>query len=169
MECGTPIPQVKKCAGCGKELDLSAKFCPECGAKQEINIEKLTPEEMFDMSQKCMRDGKTADGLKWIRKSAEAGNAIGQYCLGLVYMYGDPNNILKKDTSEAEFWLKKAATQGLPDAQYNLGYLYCLEMPMLDLNNAGKWVSEGQKWLKMAAEKGDEKAKQLLLNMGVNV
>ena len=31
LECGTPIPQTKKCIKCGFELPLSAKFCPECG------------------------------------------------------------------------------------------------------------------------------------------
>ena len=34
-ECGTPIPQTKKCIKCGFELTLSAKFCPECGTKQD--------------------------------------------------------------------------------------------------------------------------------------
>ena len=35
LECGTPIPQTKKCINCGFELPLSAKFCPECGTKQD--------------------------------------------------------------------------------------------------------------------------------------
>ena len=35
MECGTPVPQVKKCVQCGMELPLKAKFCFGCGAPQE--------------------------------------------------------------------------------------------------------------------------------------
>ena len=34
MECGTAIPQVKKCIKCGLELPIKAKFCFECGAPQ---------------------------------------------------------------------------------------------------------------------------------------
>ena len=34
-ECGTPIPQTKKCIKCGFELPLSVKFCSECGTKQD--------------------------------------------------------------------------------------------------------------------------------------
>ena len=33
--CGTPVPQVKKCISCGAELMLTVKFCPECGARQD--------------------------------------------------------------------------------------------------------------------------------------
>ena len=33
-ECGTPIPQVKKCINCGTELPFKMKFCFECGAPQ---------------------------------------------------------------------------------------------------------------------------------------
>lgn len=35
MECGTPVPQVKKCVQCGMELPLKAKFCFGCGVPQE--------------------------------------------------------------------------------------------------------------------------------------
>ena len=35
MECGTPIPQNKKCIQCGAELPLKAKFCFGCGAPQD--------------------------------------------------------------------------------------------------------------------------------------
>ena len=34
MECGTPVPQVKKCVQFGLELPLKAKFCFECGLPQ---------------------------------------------------------------------------------------------------------------------------------------
>ena len=35
FECGTPVPQSKKCIKCGAELALKMKFCPECGTKQD--------------------------------------------------------------------------------------------------------------------------------------
>ena len=35
MECGTAIPQNKRCLKCGMELPPKAKFCFGCGAPQD--------------------------------------------------------------------------------------------------------------------------------------
>ena len=48
FDCGTPIPQVKKCVSCGAELSLKMKFCPECGAKQDGSAPKSSGFSMGD-------------------------------------------------------------------------------------------------------------------------
>ena len=48
FDCGTPVPQVKKCVSCGAELSLKMKFCPECGAKQDGTAPKSSGFSMGD-------------------------------------------------------------------------------------------------------------------------
>ena len=62
-----------------------------------------------------------AEAVKWIRKSANLGNANAQYRLGYCYMNGKgvlvmPNTAIK--------WWYKSADQGQPDAQYMLAIAY---------------------------------------------
>ena len=63
MECGTPIPQNKKCIKCGIELPLKAKFCFGCGAPQ---------------------DGSTpvSSGVNMGDKNVIAGDVVGQKIAG---------------------------------------------------------------------------------------
>jgi TPR repeat protein len=69
------------------------------------------------------------EGVKWIRKSAEQGDAFGQYILGLMYIdLPEEEDFLAKvlphDNTEAMKWIRKAADQGDSDAMYKLGVLY---------------------------------------------
>ena len=48
FDCGTPVPQVKKCVSCGAELSLKMKFCPECGTKQDGSAPKSSGFSMGD-------------------------------------------------------------------------------------------------------------------------
>ena len=57
---------------------------------------------------------------EWKRK-AEAGDAKGQYLLGVMYAIGDG---VPKDAAKAAEWQQKAAAQGNADAQYILGFMY---------------------------------------------
>lgn len=52
---------------------------------------------------------------------AQAGSAIDQNRLGLIYHYGQG---VPQDYAAAYEWYHKAALQGVNEAQYNLGYLY---------------------------------------------
>ena len=58
--------------------------------------------------------------VEWKRK-AEAGDAKGQYLLGVMYALGDG---VPKDAAKAVEWQQKAAAQGNADAQYMLGFMY---------------------------------------------
>ena len=48
VECGAPVPQVKKCVQCGASLPLNVKFCNECGAKQDSAASASTGFQMGD-------------------------------------------------------------------------------------------------------------------------
>ncbi|WP_172920060.1 tetratricopeptide repeat protein, partial [Capnocytophaga canis] len=60
------------------------------------------------------------EAVKWYRKSAEQGNALGQYNLGVMYDYGYG---VPKDEAEAVKWYQKSARQGNEDAQKRLKIL----------------------------------------------
>ena len=48
FDCGTPVPQVKKCVSCGAELSLKMKFCLECGTNQDGSTPKSSGFSMGD-------------------------------------------------------------------------------------------------------------------------
>jgi hypothetical protein len=88
----------------------------------------------------------TPDDFKELLMQAKAGNAESQYWIGLVYQDGD-GRIISRDTNEAVRWFAKAA-----DQDYLLAET-CLGLAILHSN-----PSEGQRWLKKAAERGDAQA-----------
>ena len=61
------------------------------------------------------------DALKWYQKTADEGNAIAQYNLGLMYAKGEG---VDQNDAEALKWFRLAAEQGSAVAQYNLGIMY---------------------------------------------
>jgi hypothetical protein len=90
-----------------------------------------------------------AEGVKWLRKSADQGNAAGQFWLGASYYSGTG---VAKDTAEALRWYRKAGDQGYAAAQYNLGQAYNLG------NGVEKDPAESVRWWQKAAEQGMAKA-----------
>ena len=86
------------------------------------------------------------EAFKWLKKSAEAGNAYGQFLTGLAYSRGDGT---EKSVTEAESWYKKAAAQNELRALHNLGLIY--------LNTDSKEKQEeGLKLLEEAANQKSE-------------
>ncbi|MDO8331352.1 MAG: hypothetical protein Q7T36_12885 [Fluviicoccus sp.] len=89
------------------------------------------------------------EALNWFRKSAEMGDASGQFNLGMMYANGYGT---AKNHTEAARWFKLAADQGKANAMLNLGQMYL----------AGRGVeqntAEGIRLLKLSAEKGDKNA-----------
>lgn len=90
-----------------------------------------------------------AEGVKWLRKSAEQGNADGEFWLGAAYYSGTG---IAKDTTEALRWYRKAGDKGNAAAQYNLGQAYNLG------NGVEKDTAEAARWWQKAAEQGLAKA-----------
>jgi hypothetical protein len=89
------------------------------------------------------------EGVKWLRKSADQGNAAGEFWLGASYYSGTG---VTKDTGEALRWYRKAGDQGYAAAQYNLGQAYNLG------NGVEKDTAEAARWWQKAAEQGLAKA-----------
>ncbi|MEE8223561.1 MAG: tetratricopeptide repeat protein [Alphaproteobacteria bacterium] len=58
--------------------------------------------------------------VRWFRRHAERGDAMGQYFLGCMYAEGQG---VPQDDAEAAKWFHKAAMQGNPFAQLNLGIM----------------------------------------------
>ena len=65
--------------------------------------------------------GEFAMALKYWRPLAEAGDAKGQFGLGVLY---DEGRGLAEDRRQAAFWFAKAAEQGHASAQHNLAQLH---------------------------------------------
>lgn len=95
-------------------------------------------------------------GMLWVRRAAEHGNAFAALVLGNRYAQG---NGVDKDAVQAVAWWRKAAQAGNAEAQYHLGKAF-LEgdgVPRDDGKAAG--------WLEQAANNGDAEAQYLLGKM----
>lgn len=131
-----------------------------------------------------------AEALKWVRKSAEVGEANGQFQLGEFYFYG--NCGLEKDATKAVEWFLLAAKQSYSDAITALAYCYeqgigvqenkeeaynwylllAKEGELISQYEVGKYLlernmpsndtKEGIKWLKKSAKQGYQEAQCLL-------
>lgn len=79
------------------------------------------------------------EAVKWFRLSAEQGNVVAQYYLGLSYQQGEG---LSEDKQEAYFWFSQAAAQGDLGAR---GFLNKLETELTPKqladvqNRAAEW------------------------------
>ena len=91
------------------------------------------------------------EAVKWYKKAAEQGDIHAMLTLGLLYERGD--NGVRKDLKEAEKWFRMAVEKGNAHAMFLLGTLYVGFTENKD---------EGRALVRQAAEKGDEKAKELL-------
>ena len=114
---------------------------------------QLSAEEMYKKGKENYEKGYYSEAVKWLRKSAELGNATAQNDLG--WMYRNGHGVLK-DYTEAVKWFRKSAEQGDDGGQNNLGYMY--------LNGYGvlKDYTEAVKWFRKSARQGREAAKDNL-------
>lgn len=73
------------------------------------------------VSQQTYADTQDIDFLQETIKSAQQGNKLSQYNLGILYFRGKG---VPKDNKQAFYWLEKSAQQGLAEAQRELGGIY---------------------------------------------
>lgn len=76
------------------------------------------------------------------------------YDLGLRYFRGDG---VRQNSYQALQWMRSAGERGHPQAQMALGRFY-----LTGLEEMGSDPQEAEKWLSMAAGRGDKEARQLL-------
>ena len=143
-ECGAK--QESACPQCGALLLSSAKFCHKCGAQQEA-VPSTKPSTG---SAETISDGVEGDTIETFlryKKAADAGDATAMRNVGVYYHNGLGG--LKEDKGEAFSWFKKAADAGDAIAMYAIGYFY---------HNGLCGVKEDKKealtWYKKASEHG---------------
>jgi S1-C subfamily serine protease len=146
-------------------LPLIAQSLDELRAKAEagnaIAQEELGKRYIYGGPNE--RDPK--EGLKWLSKAAEQGNADAQYTLGTLYslppqfsdLYG-----VATDYAEALKWLRIAAAQGHAGAQESLGGMYELGQ------GVAKDDAEAVRWYLKAARQGDASAEFFLAQHFLN-
>jgi TPR repeat protein len=120
------------------------------------------------------------EAVRWYRLSAERGDAFADYCLGNAYADGQG---VKKDMDKAREHLEKAAANGseeaktalpdlakrqwLPDAQRGVASAQAALGCAIAFGQPGVRPDpvEGAKWLKKAADQGDDHAQANLGNL----
>ena len=88
---------------------------------------------------------KFAKAIPTFRTRAEAGDAVAQYNLGVLYYDGIGT---ERNYKEALKWFRLAAEQGDADAQNNIGIMY------YHGHGVGKNYSQAFHWYTLAAEQG---------------
>ncbi|MFN0204157.1 MAG: tetratricopeptide repeat protein [Bacteroidia bacterium] len=97
------------------------------------------------------------EAIKWFRKAAEGGNAMGQYHLGTMYEVG---RTVPPNSSLAASWYEKAANQDFDEAQWKLGFFYEYGI------GVGRSNTDALRYYRLAAAKGNVKAKEALKRLG---
>ncbi|UCC21718.1 MAG: SEL1-like repeat protein [Planctomycetota bacterium] len=145
-----------KCFKCRQEIPDNSRFCPQCGATQDEDLEVLR--------QGCIGDAVECEraiaggqgGRPYIRKSfdkrlpewkraAELGVREGQWLFARCFEEGFG---VERNQVHAISWHIKAAEQGYPLAQNHVGSCY------LNGNGVPKDEAEAVQWYRRAAEQG---------------
>lgn len=86
-----------------------------------------------------------AVALRILRPRAQHGEALAQYCIGVMYEYGEGADL---NYATALKWYREAADQGFPPALTNLAEMYRLG------EGVAKDPATAVLWLRRAADKG---------------
>jgi len=79
----------------------------------QYSVEASDAQDYYETGSRYYRSLDYAEALKWYRKSADQGEAIGQTQLGFMYYFGQG---VSKNLTEAKKWFHKAALQGNEEA-----------------------------------------------------
>lgn len=90
-----------------------------------------------------------AQAFPWYQKAADLGSSIGQYVLGMDYLFGDGG--VSKDEKKAFEYFSKAAAQNHSTAKANLAVLYQAGVPGVLQADPAK----GFDYAKQSASRGD--------------
>jgi eukaryotic-like serine/threonine-protein kinase len=105
---------------------------------------------LVDLARAVQRDSPGAlkdyaDALRWFRKAADAGDALGMNHIGEMYHDGLE---MPKDYAEAIRWYRKAAAGGSAEAMAHLGFCY------RDGEGVAKDYAEAVAWFRKAVDGG---------------
>lgn len=112
---------------------LSEKEINLTKTNEEINVGSSSSEGLFN--EENYEFFKENYGL--IKESAEQGDTLSQWTLGMMYYLGE---IVSQDYKQAFYWFSKSAEQGYSFAQYRLGYMFSQgEGVLKDIGKAIDW------------------------------
>ncbi len=131
------------CFWCGEKLAPRVKAADELPA---INTSQPTQEEQLSLAQEARGRGDYGTAVEKYRGLANAGNALAQNNLGVMYSTGEG---VEQNYQEAVRWYRMAASQGLADSQFNLATKYDQGLGV-DQN-----LPEAFKWYLLAAGQGN--------------
>ena len=97
-----------------------------------------------------------AEAVRWYRRSADQGHALGQAFLGFMYSNGRG---VQQDYGEAVRWYRGSADQGHPLGQNNLGLMYSTG------RGVRQDVAEAVRWYRRSADQGHALGQANLGNM----
>lgn len=152
-----------------KQTTAPAKKTPKKQPKKQTPSKAssqapLTPNEMCAKGLNESFRNNYSEALKWLRKSAELGDAQGQVEYGNMFEWGKGVEV---DFSEARRWYQKAADQGYEMGTKHLKWLAegttLKRIYIWGANafNEGNY-SEALKWIRPAAREGSADAQCLL-------
>lgn len=134
-------------------INFPSSFVPEAPIEAlKAKAEKGDAKAQFELGKKFM-ETENAEAVKWLRKSADQGNADAQDVLGICYFDG---KIVAQDSTDAITWFRKAAEQGNAPAQFNLGACYYYG------HGVKQDYVEAVAWFRKAAAQGDDCAQNNL-------
>jgi len=129
--------------GTRKAIDVLVDCADEFLATESDPESDLTPD--LDVGKSAYQNGNYLVALENWRPLAEAGHAIAQNGMGVLYYTG---RAVPKNHSIAADWFHRSAEQGYDKAQNNLGVMY------RDGKGVTKDFSEAIHWFRLAAEQG---------------
>lgn len=91
------------------------------GPEAQQNCQKLSGADFYNQAGESFQAGDHATAAKIVTKAAEAGNAVAQLRLALMYDQGDG---VPRSVTTAMQWYLRAAAQGEPESQVQLGIAY---------------------------------------------
>jgi hypothetical protein len=107
---------LQKCLGITPGADRMTK-----GPGTQPFCKQLPGADLFDQAGERFQAGDHAGAAEIVRKSADAGNAVAQLRLALMYDQGDG---VPRSAKAAFAWYARAAAQGEPESQKQMGIYY---------------------------------------------
>jgi TPR repeat protein len=101
-----------------KKIDVK-KAIPAC--REAVQEDAVTARFAFQLGRALAADGNFGDAFLWYRRAADAGYAVAQSNLGVMYADGKG---LAKDEAQAVRLYRLAADQGSAVGQTNLGFMH---------------------------------------------
>jgi uncharacterized protein len=107
---------LQQCLGITRGADRMMK-----GSGSQQYCKQLPGASLFDQAGARFQAGDHAGAAQIVRKAADAGNAVAQLRLALMYDQGDG---VPRSAKAAFAWYSRAAAQGEPESQNQMGIYY---------------------------------------------